>query len=117
MSNKGPYLGCQSVTKSGLKCQPWNKQTPHKHTLGTGSKHPVDDLAAKYGFCRHPGASSPVSFAVSFAGGVKGRAGRGRRKDDDDAKGIWCYTVYAGCRKKILGGLGEFVGEVSGDST
>jgi len=45
------YRGCQSRTQSGIECQPWDSQRPHKHSQ-TPEKYPEADLAGN--FCRNP---------------------------------------------------------------
>ena len=36
-ATSGVYRGNQAVTQSGLKCQAWASQTPHKHTRTPGN--------------------------------------------------------------------------------
>merc|ERR1712166_856445 len=67
-SGDAGYRGCQSVTKSGRKCQGWWKQSPHEHSANTPENNPNDDLASNY--CRNP--------------------------DGEDT--IWCYTMDDGKR-------------------
>ena len=45
------YRGEQNKTKSGIICQNWDAQYPHKHTR-TPDKYPDADL--KDNFCRNP---------------------------------------------------------------
>lgn len=62
-SDKGAsYRGKQNKTVSGLKCQKWTEQFPHKHN-NTPSSKPGMGLA-NHNYCRNP----------------------------DDRKTIWCYT-------------------------
>lgn len=58
----GVYRGNKATTVSGRKCQPWAKQTPHKHTR-TAANYPGKGLDANY--CRNP---------------------------DGEPEGNWCYT-------------------------
>jgi len=45
------YRGCQTVTRSGKKCQRWDAQSPHKHKMLLKDK-PLADL--RENFCRNP---------------------------------------------------------------
>ena len=49
--NKGDYIGGTSQTVSGLTCQAWNVQTPHKHEFGRLGDH---------NHCRNPDGESGV---------------------------------------------------------
>jgi len=64
-ATSGVYRGNQAVTQSGLKCQAWASQTPHKHTRTPGN-YPAAGLVEN--FCRNP---------------------------DGEATGNWCYTDSA----------------------
>ncbi|KAL8604777.1 hypothetical protein ACOMHN_017735 [Nucella lapillus] len=46
------YMGRISRTKSGLRCQPWNADSPHAHSF-KASKFP--ELAGGHNYCRNPG--------------------------------------------------------------
>ncbi|XP_075910675.1 plasminogen isoform X2 [Petromyzon marinus] len=58
------YRGTASVTRSGLRCQAWESDEPHKVRMHTPEMHPDAGLSGK--FCRNP---------------------------DKDAQGPWCYTM------------------------
>jgi len=51
------YRGCQMKTKSGLTCQSWSSQTPHKHSR-TPSKRPGSGLVFNY--CRNPDGEKTI---------------------------------------------------------
>ena len=59
------YKGTTKVTKTGKKCQRWDKQTPHKHTNNKANLFPDSSLAEASNYCRNP---------------------------DNEPKGPWCYT-------------------------
>ena len=48
--NGSSYLGNISVTTSGLRCQSWTEQCPHRHTMDT--TYPELNNAKNY--CRNP---------------------------------------------------------------
>ena len=51
-STKGrDYRGTLDYTQSGVMCQPWNRNYPHKHNYDDTIKE--DDL--KFNYCRNPG--------------------------------------------------------------
>jgi hypothetical protein len=50
-TNNDGYRGCQTVTRSGKRCQRWDSQTPQAHTKTT-DKYPLADL--RENFCRNP---------------------------------------------------------------
>ncbi|XP_076441150.1 inactive tyrosine-protein kinase transmembrane receptor ROR1-like [Babylonia areolata] len=58
------YMGRVSETKSGIKCQKWNSDSPHAHSFKS-SKFP--ELAGGHNYCRNPGGSmsGPWCFTVS----------------------------------------------------
>ena len=60
--NGAEYRGIVFWTKTGLTCQDWNMQTPHKHSY-TPQRFPNAGLMKNY--CRNP---------------------------DNDPKGPWCFT-------------------------
>ncbi|XP_078617279.1 uncharacterized protein LOC144885271 [Branchiostoma floridae x Branchiostoma japonicum] len=62
------YRGKVAVTNTGRKCQRWDRQTPHKHTLKP-AKYPSSGLRQNY--CRNP---------------------------DSEPGGVWCYTTDPGKR-------------------
>uniref|UniRef100_G3U7P9 Hepatocyte growth factor n=1 Tax=Loxodonta africana TaxID=9785 RepID=G3U7P9_LOXAF len=47
----GSYKGTVSITKSGIKCQPWNSMIPHEHSF-LPSSYRGKDLQENY--CRNP---------------------------------------------------------------
>lgn len=49
--NGADYRGVQEQTKSGLKCQRWDAQYPHKHVF-SAAKYNTSDLKENY--CRNP---------------------------------------------------------------
>lgn len=51
------YRGCQTRTRSGLKCQRWDSQKPHAHAH-VPEKYPNHDLAGN--FCRNPNGRSHI---------------------------------------------------------
>ncbi|XP_078679936.1 plasminogen-like isoform X2 [Branchiostoma floridae x Branchiostoma belcheri] len=57
------YRGTISVTKTGLTCQRWDRQTPHSH-YWTPENYPSAGLEQNY--CRNPDGNEP---------------------------GVWCYTM------------------------
>nr|AAS83462.1 blue pigment protein precursor [Rhizostoma pulmo] len=59
----GDYRGKVSQTFDGVKCQAWDTQEPHRHSV-TAKTHPNDGLESNY--CRNP---------------------------DGESKGPWCYTT------------------------
>jgi len=62
-SNEIGYRGCQTVTKGGRTCQPWNSQSPHTHSYyRPGSQYDAGD----HNYCRNP---------------------------DGSGVGLWCYTT------------------------
>ena len=65
------YKGTTKVTKTGKKCQRWDKQTPHKHTNNKAKLFPDSSLAEASNYCRNP---------------------------DNEPKGPWCYTEDSGKR-------------------
>ncbi|PHJ15423.1 kringle domain-containing protein, partial [Cystoisospora suis] len=42
---KAPYEGCQSKTRTGRTCMPWNTQTPHRH---------IELITESHNYCRNP---------------------------------------------------------------
>lgn len=54
-ADTGVYRGNKAVTESGLKCQAWDKQTPHTHTR-IAANYPYGGLEANY--CRNPDGAS-----------------------------------------------------------
>ncbi|KAG8522385.1 Apolipoprotein(a), partial [Galemys pyrenaicus] len=57
------YRGNVAVTRSGLTCQRWSNQTPHRHNR-TPENFPCKDLDANY--CRNPdGETSPWCFTTN----------------------------------------------------
>ena len=66
------YRGDISKTKSGLTCQKWTDQSPHKHTR-TPTNYENEGLG-NHNFCRNPDS------------------------DDPDMKGAWCYTTDSATR-------------------
>merc|ERR1719246_431166 len=55
--NSSTYRGCQSRTISGKKCQYWNEQLPHKHTV-TAQEYPDGGLMQNY--CRNPSGNETI---------------------------------------------------------
>uniref|UniRef100_A0A087Y3A2 receptor protein-tyrosine kinase n=1 Tax=Poecilia formosa TaxID=48698 RepID=A0A087Y3A2_POEFO len=49
------YQGRVNITRSGIQCQPWNKQVPHQHRL---SVDVVPELMNSNNHCRNPGGIS-----------------------------------------------------------
>ena len=49
------YRGCQSVTRSGLTCQSWSKQTPHAHAFDE-----ADSVANAKNHCRNPDGGDSI---------------------------------------------------------
>lgn len=58
------YSGNQDTTKTGLKCQSWTSQEPHKHEYTPDSKCNAE--LGNHNYCRNP---------------------------NGDPKGVWCYTT------------------------
>lgn len=57
------YRGSVSQTESGLQCQQWNAQSPHKHTT-TPLQYPNSGLTSN--FCRNPtGYSRPWCYTTN----------------------------------------------------
>ena len=65
------YRGTASKTKSGLTCQRWDSQSPHRHSTNTPQKNPTAGL--EQNFCRNP---------------------------DNEAK-PWCYTTSSSKRWEV----------------
>ncbi|XP_078598826.1 uncharacterized protein LOC144874494 isoform X2 [Branchiostoma floridae x Branchiostoma japonicum] len=62
VTNGGDYRGNVSVTESGLSCQPWNSQSPHRHVY-TPADYPQGGL--EQNFCRNPdGKNRPWCFTT-----------------------------------------------------
>ena len=61
------YQGKIAKTKSGLVCQRWYSQTPHKHAKRDPSMFPDVSVSAANNYCRNP--------------------------DQERADGPWCYTM------------------------
>ena len=51
------YRGCQTKTKSGLTCQRWDRQSPHKHSY---HKPGQTYDAGPHNYCRNPDGSSTI---------------------------------------------------------
>ncbi|XP_023194565.1 muscle, skeletal receptor tyrosine-protein kinase [Xiphophorus maculatus] len=49
------YQGSVNITRSGIQCQPWNKQVPHQHRL---SVDVIPELMNSNNHCRNPGGIS-----------------------------------------------------------
>ncbi|CAL8316864.1 unnamed protein product [Boreogadus saida] len=64
VGNGGTYRGSTSMTSTGVTCQAWSSQVPHKHNRFIPQMHPGLGLDRNY--CRNP---------------------------DDDVNGPWCYTT------------------------
>ncbi|XP_019624923.1 PREDICTED: fibropellin-1-like [Branchiostoma belcheri] len=62
VTNGGDYRGNVSVTGSGLSCQPWDAQSPHRHVY-TPATFPTAGL--DHNFCRNPdGKSRPWCYTT-----------------------------------------------------
>ena len=60
------YQGSQAETRTGLTCQRWDTQEPHKHTNNDAQYFPDQSLEDAANFCRNP---------------------------DREPGGPWCYTT------------------------
>ncbi|XP_064639811.1 plasminogen-like [Lineus longissimus] len=60
------YTGGVSKTRSGLTCQRWDAQAPHKHSYNKKKYFPDGDYKKAANFCRNPGGKKT---------------------------GVWCYTT------------------------
>ena len=65
------YRGCQTKTVNGARCQAWNKQTPHTHSVSLDKI--LGEEAKSWGYCRNP-------------------------DNTDKEKGLWCYTTDSNTR-------------------
>ncbi|OXB56190.1 hypothetical protein ASZ78_016969 [Callipepla squamata] len=81
------YRGRVNVTMSGIPCQRWDAQTPHRHHF-VPSKYPCKDLQENY--CRNPdGSEAPWCFTtrpgmrVAFCFHI--------RRCDDELEAQECY--------------------------
>ncbi|XP_041347971.1 plasminogen-like [Gigantopelta aegis] len=54
VNKKTIYYGTKRTTASGISCQRWDKQTPHKHSKNNATDFPDASLAAVENFCRDP---------------------------------------------------------------
>jgi len=50
------YNGTISTTSSGLTCQRWSEQTPHRFILPS-EQYP--EIAGGHNYCRNPGSRAP----------------------------------------------------------
>ncbi|EDO39763.1 predicted protein [Nematostella vectensis] len=50
------YHGNINVTKSGISCQPWSSQCPHRHYHNSTQ---YTELINASNFCRNPGGMGP----------------------------------------------------------
>lgn len=61
------YQGTKSVTKSGLACQSWSVQEPHKHVLGKPEHFKDDSVLAASNYCRDPdGTGTPWCYLNTY---------------------------------------------------
>ncbi len=68
------YRGTKTTTVSGIPCQKWTAQIPHKHTR-TPARYPGSGLG-DHSYCRNP---------------------------DNDPGGAWCYTTDPAKRWEYCG--------------
>jgi hypothetical protein len=60
------YKGTKNTTWNGKKCQRWDKQSPHNHSMSLLRDFPDANLTAAENYCRNP---------------------------DYDGNEPWCYTI------------------------
>ncbi|XP_053325850.1 hepatocyte growth factor-like protein isoform X2 [Spea bombifrons] len=101
------YRGRVNVTTSGIPCQPWDSQTPHKHRF-LPEKYPCKGLDKNY--CRNPdGSEAPWCFTTNPNMRVAYCFQIHRCPDDIGPSGPECYTdngeLYAGKVSKTRKGI------------
>lgn len=96
------YRGCQTRTKTGLRCQHWDSQVPHAHAW-TPDSHIEHDLSEN--FCRNPNGKEGI---WCFTMDSKTRweycdplptehAEEGSLVEPSTAKGIWTSGIVRYC--------------------
>ena len=65
--NSLDYNGTRSTTKSGLTCQHWSAQSPHRHTKTAADRFPLDEnVSAAQNYCRDPdGEGAPWCYTTN----------------------------------------------------
>lgn len=81
MGNGRYYLGTVNVTQTGIPCQKWDEQSPHKH-IQPPNVFPQVQNAENY--CRNAGAEEPHPWCYTM---------------NDSVRWQWCDVPL--CRKLI----------------
>ncbi|XP_060587548.1 plasminogen-like [Ruditapes philippinarum] len=62
------YAGTVTKTQSGIKCQNWDSQYPHKHKYGKPERFPEGDVSKAKNYCREPsGHGKPWCYTTDHS--------------------------------------------------
>jgi len=87
MEDETDYMGCQTETTSGLTCQKWTAQSPHRHWFNPYWRYwrtgePIFPNIGDFNFCRNPHLPD-IWREYDWNGHYQYKHGGG----------IWCYTI------------------------
>ncbi|KAK2148431.1 hypothetical protein LSH36_498g02008 [Paralvinella palmiformis] len=107
-------LGKRITTKSGLNCQRWDMQIPHKHPYTDDDMYPDASVTDAANFCRNPSndpALGPWCYTTDpdvrretcAISKCSDAANYCRNPDKTNQSGPWCFTMDIDVRRESCG--------------
>jgi len=99
LDDESDYIGCQSETVSGLACQKWTDQTPHRHWFSPHwrlwSGEPYWPTLGDFAYCRNPHFGHPWhDWKLGYNGpGEWDYRWSHPNYYPGEGGGIWCHTT------------------------